>query len=239
LNTLMSYLTPPYPCGYLDDRDATNQFINPEQPVDTPLYNHLIKLGFRRSGDYVYRPRCFGCSECVPVRVPVDDFSPNRSQRRNLRDNSDLQVIEHPPEFNEEHFDLYRRYLQWRHDGGGMENPSPRDYMGFLTSRLIDTCFYEFRDGGTLVGVAATDCLPDSLSAVYTFYDPRCRDRGLGVYAVLWQVAEARRLGLSWVYLGYWINACAKMQYKSQYRPLEIFRQGRWIHTERLGAPAQ
>lgn len=237
LNTLMSYLTPPHPCGYLANRDATNQFINPEQPIDTRLYNHLIKLGFRRSGDYVYRPRCFGCSECIPVRIPVNEFRPSRSQRRNLRDNADLTVTAQPPEFNQEHFDLYRRYLRWRHAGGGMENPSPRDYMGFLTSRLIDTCFYEFRDGNALVGVAATDCLPDSLSAVYTFYDPHQLHRGIGAYAVLWQVAEAVRRGLSWTYLGYWINACEKMQYKRQYRPLEIFRQGHWIRVDRLDTP--
>lgn len=235
----MSYLTPPHPCGYLDDRDATNQFINPEQPVDTRLYNHLIKLGFRRSGDYIYRPRCFGCSECIPVRIPVADFKPNRSQRRNLRDNRDLRITALPPEFSDEHFDLYRRYLRWRHEGGGMENPAPRDYMGFLTSRLIDTWFYEFRDGDDLVAVAVTDRLPDSLSAVYTFYEPGYSDRGIGVYAVLWQISEAVRLGLSWAYLGYWINACEKMQYKSQYRPLETLRQGRWIRTEQLGTPAE
>lgn len=232
LSALTSYLSPPHPCSYLPERYATNQFISPEQPIDTGLYSHLIELGFRRSGDYVYRPRCFGCDACIPVRVPVHAFKTNRSQRRTWRANSDLEVTAHPAVFNEEHFELYRRYLSWRHGGGGMDNPRPRDYMGFLTSRWIDTRFYEFRHHGTLLGVAVVDCLLRSLSAVYTFYDPLCSHRGVGVYAVLWQVNEARRLGLSWLYLGYWINECAKMQYKDQYRPLEIYRQGRWFPAE-------
>ncbi|MEJ2762057.1 MAG: arginyltransferase, partial [Gammaproteobacteria bacterium] len=113
----MSYLTPPHPCSYLAERYATNQFISPHLSVDAPLYSRLIELGFRRSGDYVYRPRCFGCEACVPARIPVEAFTPDRSQRRNWRANQHLDVIDQPPVFNDEHFELYRRYLAWRHDG--------------------------------------------------------------------------------------------------------------------------
>lgn len=231
----MSYLTPPHPCSYLPERYATNQFISPDFSVDAPLYSHLVELGFRRSGDYVYRPRCFGCEACVPARIPVEGFTPDRSQRRNWRANRQLEVIARPAVFNDEHFELYRRYLAWRHDGGGMENPTPRDYIGFLTSRRITTCFYELRERDALVGVAVVDSLMDSLSAVYTFYNPDFRRRGIGVYAILWQIAEAKRLGLSWVYLGYWINECTKMRYKGRFHPLEIYRRGRWILAD--GAP--
>lgn len=231
--TLSSYLTPPHPCGYLPGRYATNQFVNPELTMDTPLYSQLIELGFRRSGDYVYRPRCYDCDACIPVRIPVALFAPNRSQRRNLHANRSLAVTAHSPGFDEEHFGLYRRYLAWRHAGGGMDNPTPRDYMGFLTSRRIDTRFYEVRDGEQLVAVAVVDRLVHSLSSVYTFYDPRHTRRGIGVYVVLWQISEARRLGLSWVYLGYWIGQCSKMSYKGQYRPLEIYRRGRWLRVDK------
>ena len=159
----------------------------------------------------------------------MDAFKANRSQRRNWRTNQQLDVVARPAAFDDEHFELYRRYLAWRHDGGGMDNPSPRDYMGFLTSRGINTCFYELRDRGRLAGVAVVDCLMDSLSAVYTFYDPEYRQRGIGVYAILWQIAEARRLELSWIYLGYWISECSKMRYKGLFSPLEIYRRGRWV----------
>ena len=232
VRSLMSYLTPPHPCSYLPERYATNQFISPDLAVDAPLYNRLIEHGFRRSGDYVYRPRCFGCEACIPARIPVNAFTPDRSQRRNWRVNQHLEVIPCPAAFNEEHFKLYRRYLTWRHDGGGMDNPSPRDYMGFLTSRRINTCFYELRDRGKLVGVAVVDSLMDSFSAVYTFYDPEYRRRGIGVYAILWQIAEAKRLNLSWLYLGYWINECSKMRYKGRFHPLEIYRRGRWVSAD-------
>ena len=228
----MSYLTPPHPCSYLPERYATNQFISPHLNVDAPLYSRLIELGFRRSGDYVYRPRCFGCEACVPARIPVETFKPDRSQRRNWRANGQLEVIARPALFNDEHFALYRRYLAWRHNGGGMDNPTPQDYMGFLTSRSINTCFYELRDNGVLVGVVVVDSLMDSFSAVYTFYAPEYRRRGIGVYAILWQIAEAKRLGLSWVYLGYWISECSKMRYKGHYQPLEIYRGGHWVPAE-------
>jgi arginyl-tRNA--protein-N-Asp/Glu arginylyltransferase len=233
VTSLVSYLTPPHPCSYLPERYATNQFISPDLSIDAGLYSRLIELGFRRSGDYVYRPRCFGCEACIPARIPVSAFTPNRSQRRNWRDNQHLKVISRPAVFNDEHFELYRRYLSWRHDGGGMDNPSPRDYMGFLTSRRIDTRFYELRDGHRLVGVAVVDCLPDSFSAVYTFYDPEYRRCGIGVFAILWQIAEARRLGIPWIYLGYWIHECSKMRYKGRFHPLEVYRRGRWLLLDR------
>lgn len=235
----MSYLTPPHPCSYLPGRYATNQFIGPESPIHTKLYSQLVDLGFRRSGDYVYRPRCYGCSECIPVRIPVKDFQPNRSQRRSWRANQDLHVVYRPAEFDQLHFDLYRRYLAWRHPGGGMDNPSVRDYMGFLTSRWIDTHFHEFWHGEALACVAVVDCLDNGLSAVYTFYDPAYQHRGIGNYAILWQITAARRLGLPWVYLGYWINASPKMRYKGRFRPLEVFRNGRWIRLSATScAPA-
>ena len=228
VRSLLSYLTPPHPCSYLPERYATNQFISPSLPVDVGLYSHLIELGFRRSGDYVYRPRCFGCDACIPARIPIDRFTPNRSQRRNMRANRHLEVIAKPSTFDDEHFDLYRRYLAWRHDGGGMDNPTPRDYMGFLTSRRINTQFYELRDKDRLVGVAVVDRLKDSFSAVYTFYEPEQRRSGIGVYAILWQIAEAKRLKLKWIYLGYWIDECMKMRYKGRFQPLEVYRGGRW-----------
>lgn len=238
LRTLMSYLTPPHQCSYLPAQQATNQFISPELPIDTGLYTHLIKLGFRRSGDYVYRPRCFGCDACIPVRIPAARFRANRSQRRNWQINCGIAAHRRPAEFNEEHFDLYRRYLAWRHGGGGMDNPAPRDYMGFLTSRWINTQFYELREGATLVGVSVIDVLVDSLSAVYSFYEPAYSQRGIGVFSILWQINEARRLGLPWVYLGYWIQDCAKMKYKGGYRPLEAYRNGRWVPINDPHRPA-
>jgi arginine-tRNA-protein transferase len=222
------YLSIPHPCSYLPDRTASTLFVDPHFPVNTELYADLNRRGFRRSGDLVYRPHCSDCTACIPVRIPVTEFQPNRTQRRTWRKNADIEVIQRPPVFNEHHFNLFRRYQATRHPTGGMNSPDPQRYVRFLTSTRIETRFCELRAHGELLGVAVVDILPDGLSAMYTFYEPEEKSRGLGVYSVLWQVEQARQHHLPWVYLGYWISKSPKMAYKSAYRPLEAYCEGWW-----------
>jgi arginine-tRNA-protein transferase len=128
----------------------------------------------------------------------------------------------------QEHFDLYLRYQASRHAGGGMDDPDPQKYINFLSGERVDTVFYEMRAADRLLGVAVVDRLSDGLSAVYTFFEPAESPRGLGTYAILWQVEQGRTLGLPWVYLGYWIAESRKMAYKANFRPLEVYRNGCW-----------
>lgn len=226
--TLALYLSPPHACAYLPEREAVTQFIDPAQGMDTRLYSQLVDAGFRRSGEYVYRPRCSACRACIPARIPVAAFRPSRAQQRAWRRNQDLTVNLLPAAFSDEHFALYRRYIGTRHPGGGMDVDDPERYREFLLSSWSDTWCYEFRLDCQLLAVAVIDRLSQGHSAVYTFFDPAHAPRSLGAFALLWQIAEARRRGLSWLYLGYWIQECQKMRYKSDYRPLEIFRDGLW-----------
>lgn len=226
---LLFYATAPHPCGYLEEQSAVTLFADPNAPMNMELYNALSELGFRRSGEHIYTPRCPACSACMPVRIPVESFRPDRSQRRNWKQNSDLQANVLPAGFREEHFELYRRYIDSRHPDGSMASPTPDQYNRFFGSSWCDTRYVEFRDGSGVVAVAVMDVLESGLSAVYTFFDPDEGKRGLGVYAVLWLVEEARRRGLPYVYLGYLIHESPKMAYKSRYRPLEVFRQGFWL----------
>ena len=225
---VLLFATPEHDCSYLPGNDATTLFVDPEFPKDPGIYTLLSRNGFRRSGEHVYRPNCHNCSACIPVRVPVDRFVPRRSQRRALRDNRDIEVTAHESGFREEHFLLYSRYLGARHANGGMDNPTRRQYREFLLSSWSSTVLYEFRLDGLLVAVAATDRLTEGLSAVYTFFDPDCSARGLGTYSILWQIEECRRLGLQWLYLGYWIAESPKMLYKRDFRPQERFIDGSW-----------
>ena len=222
------YLSMPHPCSYLPGRTATTLFVDPRHILNEDDFGRFMASGFRRSGDLVYRPHCQDCQACVPVRVPVREFRPTRSQRRNLRHNESITVFERPAVFNREHFELYRRYQASRHRGEGMDDPDPGKYMNFLIGRAIDTRFYEFRDGYHLLAVAVVDHLPDGLSAVYTFYDPMETARGLGVYAVLWEIEQTRQLNLPYLYLGYWIRESRKMAYKTDFRPIETHVGGRW-----------
>lgn len=224
------YLTPEHECSYLPEESAQTLFADPAVQINTDLYSELIKFGFRRSGTHVYRPRCPMCDACIPVRIPVALFQRSRSQRRNWQRNADLEVIAAPNEYRDEHFRLYRRYIQSRHQGGGMDTPDPEKYSEFLINPYIDGLFYEFRFDGRLLGVAVVDVLKHGLSAVYTYFEPDEASRGLGVYAVLWQIEQARVSGTEHVYLGYWIESCQKMAYKTQYRPLEVFRGGSWCN---------
>jgi arginine-tRNA-protein transferase len=223
------YLTPEHECSYLPEQMAQTLFADPAVRIGTGMYSELIKFGFRRSGTHVYRPRCPLCDACIPIRIPAANFLPSRSQRRNWQRNADLDVVAAPNEYRDEHFMLYRRYMHSRHHGGGMDTPDPEKYSEFLINPYIEGVFYEFRLDGRLLGVAVVDVLNDALSAVYTFFDPDEAARGLGVYALLWQIEQAKKSGLEHVYLGYWIKACQKMAYKDQYRPFEVFRDGSWM----------
>lgn len=229
---LLFYTARPHPCAYLTDRDATMIVVDPEHPKDPELYGLLLANGFRRSGEQIYRPLCTSCQGCVPVRVPVRRFVPRRSQRRSWHRNLDLQVDVADGSISEEVFALYSSYINTRHAGGSMENPTPATFLDFLTSTWCDTRFFTFRHRGRLLAVAVVDRVHDALSAVYTFFDPGEVRRSLGVYTVLWTVEQARREGLDWLYLGYWIRDCRKMSYKREYQPQQQLRGRRWVNID-------
>lgn len=234
MKTLDFYLTPTQQCSYLPGRQVNTLLADPYVPINTRTYSFLINHGFRRSGDYVYRPHCEHCNSCIPVRVRVAEFCPRRSHKRAWRRNQDLHVQRVAPVYSEEHFRLYQRYLTKRHHpNGGMEKPE--HYLNFLMSSRIDTGLYEFRLQDELLAVAVVDHLAQGLSAVYTFFDPDREARSLGVYAILWEIDEARRRGLTWLYLGYWIKECPQMSYKDQYRPFEMYRSGQWLRVNAAG----
>ena len=215
-------------CSYLPLQRSRLIFVEPAERMDRAVYSALANQGFRRSGNLVYRPYCASCRACVPIRIPVSRFRPNRTQARIMRRNSDLEVIVKPSSFSESHYQLFQRYLGSRHADGDMAGSSREDYVDFLTSDWAGTSFVEFRDSAGLVAVAIMDRLDMGLSAVYTFFDPAHAARSPGTFAVLWQIDEARRLGLNWIYLGFWIEDCRKMNYKDRFRPLQAFIDGDW-----------
>ncbi|MEW5893618.1 MAG: arginyltransferase [Pseudomonadota bacterium] len=235
IHRLQLYLTAAYPCSYLPERQARSQVATPYSLIDTTVYSELVRAGFRRSGLFVYRPRCDTCRACVPVRVPVDEFVPNRSQRRCAARNRDLALELKPLDFEEEHYRLYRRYQQARHAGGGMDEDDREQYRSFLLKSQVDSALAEFRLDGEVVMVGLIDRLLDGLSAVYTFYAPELARRSLGVYGVLAEIELARKLGLPYLYLGYWIEHSRKMAYKTQYQPIQGLLDGQWQRLREAG----
>lgn len=225
---LRFYATAPYGCSYIPGRLARSQVATPTHFIDAGVYSDLVKVGFRRSGVFTYRPHCDACQACRPVRIPVAEFTPSRSQRRALARNDHLQAQERMLAFNEEHYQLYLGYQIERHEGGGMDRDSREQYAQFLLQTQVDSRLIEFRENGKLRIVCIIDMLDDGMSSVYTFYDPALRHAGYGTYAILWQIAQCQHLGLPYLYLGYWIEESRKMGYKSRYRPLQVLDQGQW-----------
>ncbi|MEO6366048.1 MAG: arginyltransferase [Luteimonas sp.] len=221
-------------CGYWPDRIARDLVIDPRDPRLPELYALALSWGFRRSGDLVYRPHCQGCKACVAVRVPVADFVPDRSQRRCLKRNADIEMRVVAAERTEEQLALYQRYLAARHPAGGMDDHGATEFEQFLIGGWATGRFLELREHGRLLAVAVTDMVEHALSAVYTFYDPDAVQRGLGTLAVLHQIEWARREQREHLYLGYWIDGHRKMDYKRRFQPLQGFNGREWKRMELL-----
>lgn len=226
--TVRLFQTLDHPCGYFDDRSARNLIIDPLDPRLPRVYETALAWGFRRAGGHVYKPNCRTCQACIPCRIPVALFAPNRGQRRCFRRNADLTISWCGADPDPATIALYERYVAWRHPGGGMDEPGLDDFHRFLIAPWNGTEFLEVRLNGELIAVAVTDGGRQSLSAVYTFYCPTHSHRSLGVFCILKQIERARTLGLNHVYLGYWIPGHPKMHYKSRFNPIEVLRQGRW-----------
>ena len=233
-DNLRMFHTGPHPCGYWGDREARDLVLDPRDPRLAQAYPMALDWGFRRSGDIVYRPSCSGCQACVAVRIPVDAFTPGRSQRRCLARNADVDARIVAPVRSDEHLALYRKYLTTRHRGGGMDDHGAPEFEQFLIGSWNQGRFLELREHGShrLLAVAVTDLVDGALSAVYTFYDPDEAERGLGTLAVLKQLEWAARDRRAHLYLGYWIAGHAKMDYKRRFQPLEGFNGRGWARLQ-------
>ena len=244
LHKLQFYVTTPYKCGYLPNRLAQSLIAAPHHLVNSQVYSGLITQGFRRSGKFAYRPHCETCNACIPVRLILKDFAPNRSQKRAFKQHADLFVRILPLDFKQHHFDLYSNYQQARHaDENNLNQPELKDeaeqYRQFLCMSNVESLMIEFSDAqGQVKIVSVVDVVHDGVSAVYTFYDAietkasygtSTKSASYGTYSIMWLAEWTKSLNLPYLYLGYWIQDSQKMIYKQQFKPQEKLIDGEWI----------
>ena len=230
------FVTNPSPCPYLPGRQERKVFTELSGDNAAELNDALGRIGFRRSQNVAYRPSCADCSACVSVRVVTGEFKPNATQRKLIRRNGDLIVTACKPWSTEEQYALLQRYLQARHPGGGMTEMDEMDFADMVEQTPVDSHIVEYRepgiDGrvGRLVGACLTDRQGDGLSMIYSFFDTELEHRqGLGNFIIMDHILRAAKAGLPYVYLGYWVDGSARMQYKVRYRPLEKLGRTGWI----------
>ena len=232
LTELQFFATGEHSCSYIENIQAKTLFIDPNDRISTNVYTQLSELGFRRSGTHIYRPHCDSCQSCISIRIPASTFIMSRSQRRIHNKNQDLEIFQCATRFTDEYYDLYQNYINIRHQDGDMHPPSKEQFNSFLVDSNQQSNFFELRlTSGQLIAVTCVDTLANSLSAVYTFFDPEFAKRSLGTYAVLWLITEVARRNMQYLYLGYWVENCQKMKYKTDYRPMELLINGRWIQA--------
>ncbi len=223
------YTTAPLPCPYVPGRTERKIVTELTGADAEALHDRLSRAGFRRSHNIAYAPVCPGCRSCVPIRIQVGGFSLNRTLRRIAKANAAVEGFEVPPRATPEQFALFQRYQQARHGDGDMATMGFYDYRAMVEDTPIETLVIEFRDpDDRLIGACLADRLSDGLSAVYSYFDPALTGRSLGTWAILWLVSRAERLGLPYVYLGYWVPESRKMAYKARFRNSEILSGGAW-----------
>jgi len=228
-------ITTPFTCSYLPEQEERLLvFMSDTQPT-IGEYDFLIGAGFRRSGTQVYRPHCSSCNACESIRLPINTFTASKSQKRIMKRNQDLKIrISHSDQ--PEYYPLYESYINQRHADGSMYPATLEQYQGFVLSPWNNALFIEIYANDELIGVAVTDNLASSLSALYTFFKPGEQQRSLGTFAILQQIELAKSLNKPFLYLGYQIDTCQKMSYKQNFLPHERFFDDKWqLITKKAG----
>ncbi|MBT6615502.1 MAG: arginyltransferase [Deltaproteobacteria bacterium] len=214
-------------CPYLKNLEWVSYMFRADT-LQSSVYEKMIDNGFRRSGHFFYKNNCPNCTECISIRIRVQDFKMSRSQKRIWKKNKELRIVQHPVEFDKEGFELYCRYCQWKHES----ETSEENYRDFLIATAVNTIMMRFYNGRDLAGIGWIDMLENSLSSVYFAFSPDYAKRSLGVYSALKEIELALQMKKTYLHMGFWVRDCQAMAYKSQYKPHQLLVDGFWMDSE-------
>jgi len=215
------------PCPYLDDRNCRIQLFQMKH-VEGAFYEQLLDQGFRRSGLVFYQNCCVGCEACTPLRIPVDEFIMSKSQKKIWNKNSDIKIEHTPLFYDEESFELYRKYSSMRFG----HEPTGKDFYYFLASSAVDSFMMRYYLDSKLIGIGWLDFLPESLSSVYYAFDPEFSKRSLGTFSVLKEIELCEEMKKKYLHMGFWVQGAKTMDYKKQFKPFELLKKGKWEITK-------
>lgn len=222
------------PCVYLEGRMSRHEYFL-ALDLDGIELDRLLARGWRKFGYYFFRPRCDACAGCIPLRVPVHDFKPTKSQRRVMRKNAGLRLEFHPLRFRDEIYEIYLDHSFSRFK----TNPNLEDFLLSFYKRSCPSMQSEYYDGERLMGVGFLDVGEESLSSVYFIFRSEYASMSPGIYSVLGEIEHARSLGKKFYYLGYYVPGCGRMTYKARFSPHERYSWAAQSWEEvRLEAPA-
>jgi leucyl-tRNA---protein transferase len=230
MRVLQTLITGPEPCHYLPEQQATMKNLVVLE-LSAEEYERKMDAGWRKFGPVLFRPICESCTACQPVRIAVESFAPNRSQRRALARNSDLEVRYAPPRLDRARLELYNRYHGWQEAKKGWPTGerSAEDYRFTFLQNPVPAVEIGIWEGELLRAVVLVDITPNTVSGVYHYYEPELESRSLGTFAMLQTLTLARKLEKPWAYFGYWAAACPSLSYKTNFRPCELLDvRGQW-----------
>jgi arginine-tRNA-protein transferase len=229
MNIAYEVVTPPITCVYLPTQ-SSRTFYRVTEGLSDDDYEALMNEGYRKFGAVLFKPVCTDCQACQAIRIPIAHFKPDRSQRRVLRDNSDLEVRFAPAIIDKHRTVLYYQY----HESQILRKHWPKessicsDYVSNFVLNPVTNIEISVWKNKKLLGVMCTEITPNVVSDIYHYYSPTQRDRSLGTFLILQSIALAKRLNKPWVYLGYYVAGCHDMEYKMRYKPYELLIDGQW-----------
>jgi len=228
MNRITLYQTPEHDCPYLSEKMSITQFVDPAIIPDIYLYTHLSQLGFRRSGEHLYKPNCPACDSCISIRLLVQDVKFSKNQQRCIKRSQHLDFTHVDAIDSDEHYQVYEKYINTRHKGGDMYPATRKLFNNFLISDWANSQFLEIRLDSQLIACAVYDALINGISAIYCYFDPDYSQFSPGKLAILKQIEFAQKNWFEYLYLGYQIDECRKMNYKTNFRPAEQFIKNEW-----------